>query len=176
MTGKTLEPRWRPLAQADLGDVGRIAAAAHAGLDERPDVFAEKLRLYPRGCLALDLDGEVLGYAFSHPWRLGDAPALDAFLGALPASPDCLYLHDIAMLTDARGQGAAAAAIGRLTALAGAEGLDAMALVAVRGTDAFWARAGFVDATGPGLFAKLAVYGEGARYMTRRLAAPAGRG
>lgn len=169
----TMDARWRPLTGADLGDVGRIAAAAHAGLDERPAVFAEKLRLYPEGCLALDRHGRVLGYAFSHPWTLGDAPALDAFLGALPASPDCLYLHDIALLAEARGRGAAAAAIERLTAVAVAAPLAAMALVAVHGTERFWGRAGFAAAGHPRLAAKLAAYGEGARYMTRRLPPPA---
>jgi hypothetical protein len=38
----------------------------------------------------------------SHPWTIGDAP-LDAFLGALPSSRDCLYLHDIAISSEARG-------------------------------------------------------------------------
>ncbi|RBP12242.1 acetyltransferase (GNAT) family protein [Roseiarcus fermentans] len=162
---------WRPLAEADLGDVDRIAAAAHTGLDERPAVFAEKLRLYPRGCLALDGPGGVLGYAFSHPWTLGDAPGLDAFLGALPASPDCLYLHDLALSKSARGRGAAGAAIARLAAIAAAEALAAMALVSVHGTGPYWAHAGFADERHPGLAAKLAAYGESARYMTRRLGA-----
>ena len=75
----------------------RIDEWVHVGLGERPEVFAEKLRLYPQGCLALALGERVAGYVFSHPWRIGDAPPLDAFLGALPASPDCLYLHDIAI-------------------------------------------------------------------------------
>ena len=121
------------------------------------------------GCLALAGPGGGLGYAFSHPWRLGDAPALDAFLGALPERPAGLYLHDIAMLPEARGRGAAGAAILRLTALAATERLAAMALVAVRGTGPFWARAGFVAAPDPRLAAKLAAYGADARYMTRRL-------
>ena len=164
------------MTPADLGAIVRIASAAHPGLDERPEVFAEKLRLYPQGCLALAIGGAVAGYAFSHPWTLGDAPALDALLGALPPAQDCLYLHDLALSPEARGHGAAAAAIDRLTALAAAEGLPAMALVAVRGTHTFWARAGFVETPLPRLAAKLAAYGADARPMTKRLTGPGARG
>lgn len=160
---------WRPLAETDLDDVCRIAGAVHPGLHEQPAVFAEKLRLYPQGCLALALDGAVAGYVFSHPWTLGDAPALDAFLGALPASPGCLYLHDIALLPAARGRGAAAAAMARLTAVAASAALSAMALISVGDAHAFWLRAGFADAGGARLAEKLVAYGPGARYMTRRV-------
>ena len=167
-----MEPQWRLMSEVDLDDVCRIAAAVHAAtLSERPDVFAEKLSLFPRGCLALGLRERVAGYAFSHPWTLGDAPALDAYLGALPASPDCLWLHDLAISAEARGRGAAARAIARLTALAAAERLAAMALISVRGTEKFWARAGFRDAPEPRLAVKLDGYGPGARYMIRRPAA-----
>ncbi len=167
-----MEPHWRLMIEADLDDVSRIAAAAHPeALSERPDVFAEKLGLFPRGCLAFALGERVAGYAFSHPWMLGDAPALDAFLGALPESPDCLYLHDLAIAAEARGRGEAARAIASLTALAAAERLGALALIAVQGTDRFWTRAGFLDAPAPRLAAKLAGYGPGARYMIRRAAA-----
>ena len=165
-----MNPHWRPLTETDLDAVIRIAGSVHVGLGERPEVFAEKRRLYPRGCLALALGDRIAGYVFSHPWTIGDAPALDAFLGALPASPDCLYLHDIAIASEARGCGAAAAAIVRLTGLAAVERLSAMALVSVHGTGPFWARAGFRDADDSRLAVKLAPYGPDARYMTKRLA------
>ncbi len=162
------EPVWRPLAEADLDAVRRISAAAYPGLQERPAVFAEKLRLYPRGCLAYDRGGEVAGYLFSHPWTLGEAPALDGFLGGLAAAPDCYYVHDLALAPEARGHGAAAQAVARIFALAEGERLPAMALIAVNGAEGFWARHGFREASNPRLAAKLAVYGAGARYMIRR--------
>jgi hypothetical protein len=162
-------PAWRRLTESDLDAVNLIAERVHIDFAERPEVFAEKRRLYPLGCLALSLGDQVAGYVFSHPWRIGDAPALDAFLGALPASPDCLYLHDIAISVQARGSGAAGAAIAHLTELALAERLMAIALVSVHGTWPFWARAGFRDADDPSLVAKLASYGPDARYMTKRL-------
>lgn len=131
---------------------------------------AAALRLYPLGCLALARDGRVAGYAFSHPWRLGDAPALDVVIDALPASPDCYYLHDLALSPEARGRGAAAAGIGALERQATSEGLRTLALICVHGTGDFWTRAGFRDAPDPRLAAKLASYGPGARYMTKTIA------
>ena len=164
-----MDPVWRPLTESDLDDVCRIAGAIHAGLGERPEVFAEKRRLYPEGCLAMTLGGQVAGYVFSHPWSLGDAPALDAFPGALPERPDCLYLHDLAIERPARGQSGAAAAISGLAARTIAARLGAMALVSVHGAGPFWARAGFRDALDPRLAERLAAHGPDARYMTKRL-------
>ena len=166
-----MQASWRPLTETDLAEVHRLAAAAHPDMGERLEVFAEKFRLYPEGCFALDLDGAVRGYLISHPWRLWDAPALDSFLGALPSAPDCLYLHDLALAPEARGRGAAAAVIERAAALAAGKGLADMALVSVRGTGAFWAHAGFRDAPDPRLAAKLATYGADARYRVRRIGA-----
>ena len=164
-----MAPAWRQLTVVDLDAVNLIAERVHVDFGERPEVFEEKRRLYPQGCLALALGDQVAGYVFSHPWKIGDAPALDAFLGALPDSPDCLYLHDIAISAPARGSGAAAAAIAQLIELASTERFMAMALVSVHGTGPFWARAGFQDAEDPSLAAKLASYGPNARYMTKRL-------
>ncbi len=164
-----MDPVWRPLTESDLDDVCRIAGAIHAGLGERPEAFAEKRRLYPEGCLAMTLGGQVAGYVFSHPWSLGDAPALDAFPGALPERPDCLYLHDLAIERPARGQSGAAAAISGLAARTIAARLGAMALVSVHGAGPFWARAGFRDALDPRLAERLAAHGPDARYMTKRL-------
>ena len=59
----------------------------------------------------LEKDGVAAGYALAHPFRFGALPALDALLHALPAGADCLYLHDIAILADARGGGAARALV-----------------------------------------------------------------
>ena len=139
-------------------------------------MFAEKLQLYPQGCLALDRGGTVAGYALRS--------SVDARRGArarrLPRLPAaCRRLPLSARHRDARrsarARRAAAAAIARLTGIAKAAQLAAMALVAVRGTEPFWARAGFEDASDARLAAKLAAYGPGARYMTKRLATPSER-
>jgi ribosomal protein S18 acetylase RimI-like enzyme len=162
-------PSWRGLRQEDLAAVCRIAGRVHAGLPERREVFEEKLRLFPAGCLALEWRGTPVGYGISHPWRLYEIPPLDAFLEKLPASPDCLYLHDIAVTPAARGGRAAARLVALLCDVARKEGVGRIALASVYGTNGFWRRMGFEEVPGDGLADKLGSYGPGARYMIKPL-------
>jgi ribosomal protein S18 acetylase RimI-like enzyme len=160
---------WQPLTLADLPDVAAIAEAAHPLLPERLEVFAEKLSLFPAGCRKLIDDGRMAGYAIAHPWRYGDPPRLDTLLRALPARPDTLFIHDIALAPDARGRGAAAAVLADAAAIARAAGLPSLTLVAAYGTARLWRRFGFDDVADPALAAKLAAYGADAVYLLRRL-------
>jgi len=142
-----------------------IAGRLHPGLPERAEVFAEKLRLFPDGCRKLVSDGKLTGYGLAHPWLLSSAPKLDAFLEALPASPDCLYLHDAAVLPEGRGRGAARAYVQYLEALARSLGLGRLALVSVYGTVPLWEKLGFtvVSAGAP----PTPSYGPSAAYMIK---------
>ena len=161
--------QWRSTAPADLDAIAAIANQVHVALRERNDVLAEKLRLYPAGCFSLIQAGAVVGYALSHPWPLNSIPALDTFLGAIPAASDGLFVHDVVVLPQARGRGAAAALIGRLADLARRQGLAALALVSVYDTQALWARCGFAVVDDARFAAKLASYGDTARTMRRVL-------
>ena len=156
---------WRKMAVEDLAAVGEIAALVHPDLPERPEVFTEKLRLFPDGCFVLARGAVRLGYAFAHPWRLNDAPPLDEFLNEIPLSANCLYLHDAVVLPAARGQSAASRLIVLLRALAARRALPALALVSVYGTRRLWRRFGFAVVESPELAGKLACYGASARYM-----------
>lgn len=158
---------WHPLAAGDLDELCVIAAVAHPSLPERVEVFAEKLRLFPEGCLKFLLDGRMAGYGLSHPWALNAAPRLDAFLGPLPEAPGCFFIHDVALLPAARGRGAAHAFARHAEALARDLGLRRLALVSVYGTARLWARMGFRPARPAGL--DLAGYGPDAEYMVKEL-------
>jgi GNAT superfamily N-acetyltransferase len=160
---------WRPLEADDLATVEAIAAKVHPGFFERPEIFAERIALYPAGARLFEIDGVAAGYVFSHPYRLGALPALDTLLGALPPEPDCFYLHDLALLPGARGRGAGAAITGALAAHAAAQGFADMALVAVNGSKAFWQRLGFAPVEIAALRDKLLSYEPEACYMQRRL-------
>jgi ribosomal protein S18 acetylase RimI-like enzyme len=155
---------WRAMRPDDLPAVNRIANQVHPNFPESDAIPAERLALYPAGCLVLEINGEVTGYAVSHPWRDGKSPALDHLLGRLPDHPDTLYLHDLALLPTARGTGAATQAVGLLAALAAREGLPTMILVAVNNSTGFWQRQGF-RVTGPAPVS----YGADARVMTREI-------
>ena len=88
-------------------------------------------------------DGRPLGYCIAHPGTLGEPPPLDTLMAALPARPNCLYLHDLALLPEARGCRLGAALVARLEALARTHGFDRIALTAVNQSDGFWEGLGF---------------------------------
>lgn len=144
---------------ADLPAVARIADAVHADFPERPAVFAERLALFPAGCLFVDG-----GYAIAHPACLGAPPPLDTLLGTVPPGADSLHIHDVALLPARQGAGLGEAAVARFVALAAACRLPALSLVAVHGTARYWARFRFV----PGAGADLRSYGDAAAYLVRR--------
>ncbi|WP_245431183.1 GNAT family N-acetyltransferase [Rhodoplanes roseus] len=156
------------MAEADLASVLAVAAEVHPDYPEDRAVFAERLRLVPAGCRVLDGAAGLAGYVVSHPWS-GGPPALDSLLGALPDTPETWYLHDLALLSGARGSGAGAAIVAHLAAQARAAGFTTMSLVAVGGSTGFWGRQGFSVVADPALAEKLASYGATARFMVRRL-------
>lgn len=159
------EFEWEALLPADLDSVNKIADCVHTTLQERPEVFEEKLILYPKGCRKLVSGKHAVGYGISHPWTLYSIPPLDTFLKALPPKPECLYIHDVVVLPDARGHGAAARYVDYIKSLAREAGILSLALVSVYGTDVLWSRFGFRVIVTPDLSAKLISYGASAGYM-----------
>ncbi|MCA8930138.1 MAG: GNAT family N-acetyltransferase [Alphaproteobacteria bacterium] len=156
---------------ADLPAVERIGGIVHPLFPERPEVPAERLGLFPGGCLVAASSMGPMGYAVAHPWVTGAPPALDVLLGSLPPQADCLYLHDVALLPQLRGSGLGAQLVGMLVALAGTRGLARLALTAVGGSAGYWQRHGFAawEAGDAALAGKLASYGGDAVYMVRPL-------
>jgi GNAT superfamily N-acetyltransferase len=166
------KPHWRRAHATDLPAIGAIAARIHPDLPERPEVFAEKMRLYPDGCRVLAAGNEIAGYGLAHPWMQHRVPPLDGFLDQLPNAADCLYVHDVAVLPDFRG-GVTRDYVATIEGLARASGIAALALVSVYGTRVLWERLGFRPVTpDAALRAKLSSYGASATYMLRELAGP----
>ncbi|MDA5192698.1 GNAT family N-acetyltransferase [Govanella unica] len=152
----------------DMEIVGRLCNDIHRAHPERPEVLRERLALYPSGCLVIETSaGQIVGYAISHPSEFGKPPALDSFLGSLPAQPSTYYIHDVALLPETRGQGHAAAILDHLTSEARKAGLPNLSLVAIAGADRYWARQGFTPYSTPELAEKLKSYGEDACFMQR---------
>jgi GNAT superfamily N-acetyltransferase len=155
--------KWEPMTHADLDSINRIADAVHVSLPEKPEVFAEKLNLFPRGCCKLVSNGHIVGYGISHPWMLYSIPLLDAFLESIPIHPDCLYVHDCVVLPESRGRGCAGQYINLIKTLAIELGISNLACVSVYGTHCLWGRFGFVIDGTP---INLASYGTSPYYMT----------
>ena len=154
------------MREGDLASVERVAGAVHPGYPEDGAVFAERLRLYPAGCLVLEGQQDIAGYVFAHPWLLGRPPGLNMLLGRLPIGVDCLYVHDLALMAEARGGGYGGEAVASLARQAVAAGLTCLSLVAVGRSAGFWRRYGFE--VGEAVGAGLGTY-EGAVFMVRRL-------
>jgi ribosomal protein S18 acetylase RimI-like enzyme len=159
---------WRAMAVVDLAAVKRLADIIHPAFPESDAVFANRLALHAGGCEVLDGDDGLKGYVLSHPWQDRRPPPLDAVLEPV-ASPSTYYIHDLALLPETRGSGAGTAIVGVLAARAGVLGLPNMTLVAVNNSVHFWQRQGFTVTDDPALEAKLASYGDQARFMTRVL-------
>jgi hypothetical protein len=164
-----MPPDWKFMEPGDIPAVCAIAGWLHTALPERAEVFAEKLQLFPEGCRKLVAGEKLVGYGFAHPWLLASAPKLDTLLEALPAHPACLYIHDVAILPEARGYGAAGGYVASMEALALSLRLWQLTLVSVYGTAPLWAKYGFKPVS---FGLPLASYGPGAAYMYRELRSP----
>ncbi|MFO1251952.1 MAG: GNAT family N-acetyltransferase [Inhella sp.] len=160
----------RALRQADLPALLRVQRACYgAGFNETEAVFAARLHQSPQSAWCVDdraRPGELAAYLVGYPSRLGKiTPLHGEFEPAL--SPDCLYLHDLAVSPLCQGQ-----ALGpRLVRHAWAEaqrlwGLQASALVAVQSSLPFWQRLGYrvLEPQEGAMQRGLAGYGPGARY------------
>ncbi|MFD2249704.1 ribosomal protein S18 acetylase RimI-like enzyme [Pseudochelatococcus lubricantis] len=162
---------WRPMEPDDLDGVHAAGERVHPGYPERIEVFAERLRLYPEGCHVLEMDGGTAGYVISHPWHPMMPPKLDSLVVAMPTFPATFYIHDLALLPQARGSGAGARAVAHLAEHTRAIGLADLSLVAVNASAPFWRRQGFEIVEDARLAASLKSYDTDARFMMRRLEA-----
>jgi GNAT superfamily N-acetyltransferase len=156
-----------PMAQGDLAGVLAVQAACYPpAMQEPADVVLARLAASPGTVLVARDDDGVCAYLFAYPSCLGKVTPLHGAF-AVPAEPDTLYLHDLAVAPRAAGQGVARALVARLHDEAAARGLPHAALVSVQDSLAFWASLGYAPAAGDAF--ALATYPGAAQYMTKRL-------
>lgn len=162
--------QWRPMRPTDIDAVVEVARLSFPDHFEDRACFQNRLALYPRGCFVLaESEGAARGYLIAYPWKAESAPPLNTVIEGLPAQPDLIYLHDLALRPEARGGGVTGAIVERLAEQATEDGWPAIALVAVNDAVGFWSRHGFVEQLAEAMAAKLASYGADARYMLRPL-------
>ena len=91
----------------------------------------------------------------------------------VPDKSNCLYLHDLAISSRARGTGLGRLLVGHAWQAAGMDGLEYSALVSVQDSAAFWKNLGYtpVDALDPEQRNHLASYVGPNCYMARKLGA-----
>lgn len=156
------------MSEQDLAQVNVVANVLHPDFFEDEEVFRDRLFTYPDGCFVLERENEIQGYAISHPWKRDSVPVLNSVFGTLPESSDVYYIHDIALLPQARSGGQASRVVGMMVAHAERCNFRQMALVAVNNSQAFWERQGFRPVTVVALTEKLKTYSDDAQYMVRK--------
>lgn len=166
------EASWCELSVKDIKSLARVADKIHPDLPESDSVFAERVELFPEGCLGLWWEkgkgNELCGYVISHPIRRLQPPALNSLLGNIASDADQYYIHDLAILPKLRARGLAQECINnKLFAIA--KRYPTTCLISVYGTEPFWSRFGIVlvqidDVLG----GKLLDYGDDAIYLERK--------
>lgn len=157
----------RTMAESDIPAVLAIQVVCYTALTPESDASLHaKLSASQSTCFIASIGGDVVGYLISLPWEFSNPPALNAQTCRLPDSPDCLYLHDLAVAPEARRFGTGRALVDAFLAQLQASGLGRASLVAVQDSAPYWERYGFrpVPLSAP-LEAKLATYGERVLYM-----------
>lgn len=148
----------------DLGQVFAVQCRAHAPDYHEPvEALASRFENGDGHCLVAAGEEGLAAYLLAHPWR-GAPPALHRPLSCA-AEPDHLFLHDLAVAPERRGQGFAAALLDALLAKAESRRFAEIRLVALAGAQAFWLAHGWRARAEP----LAAAYGEGACLMSRAL-------
>lgn len=152
---------------SDLSEVLNIQARCYTGVPpESRESLEAKLRACPSQCFVASLRGEIVGYLFALLWRFESPPALNSLTCVVPESPDCLYLHDLAVSPDARSAGVGRALVERFFAALKESHMPRAALIAVQASAPYWERFGFMRVhTTDNMRTKLATYGDEVEYM-----------
>ncbi|VFQ45008.1 GNAT family N-acetyltransferase [Desulfoluna butyratoxydans] len=160
---------YRPISAADWPRILDIQRENYSpSFIESLEALKSRWVASPTTCLVAEGPSGILGYALSHPWAQGHAPALDRPLDE-GICPELLYIHDLAVAKSARGSGAASILVRALASCAAEAGMTRMALTSVQGSDPFWERHGFAPTP---LENSLAGYGADAVYMTATIPRP----
>ncbi len=157
---------WHELSVNNIKSLARVADKIHPDLPESDEVFAERVKLFPEGCLGLveGKSNELCGYVISHPIRHLQPPALNSLLGEIASDADQYYIHDLAILPKLQGRDLARECINKLFAIA--KRYPTTCLISVYGTQQFWSRFGFVPVQIDNVLEKkLLDYGDDATYL-----------
>lgn len=162
----------RPMTPRDLPGVLAVQQRCYApDFLEPPASFASKLDGAADTCwVAADDTGApewVHAYLVCLPVDTHSLPALHAAQWRRPAQARWLYLHDLAVGPQARGQAMGPRLVAQARQKAQALGLQQLVLVAVQDSVGFWSRLGFAEQPLPTGVAgdKLASFGAQARFM-----------
>ncbi|WP_211451195.1 GNAT family N-acetyltransferase [Collimonas antrihumi] len=132
------------MSDNDIPAVMRIQAQCYPSLmQESEAVFRARLALTPATCWIWSPSGQdPAAYLFSYPTNKDVITALDHPF-KIAATPDCLYLHDLAVAPNARGRQAGNVLVAAALGHARLNGWRWSALVSVQQSQKFWSALGY---------------------------------
>lgn len=157
----------KPMNPEDLTAMLDIQTACYTEITpESKESLASKLMSSPSTCFVAYQNDCLIGYLISLPSLFSSPFKLNALHTQLDETPDCLYLHDLAISPSARGLGVAAALIEQFFKQFNTSSFQQACLIAIQHSVPFWSRYGFTPAPTDVLSKeKLASYGSDATYM-----------
>lgn len=162
----------RLMQSTDLPAVIKLQDRCYAAeLFEPADVVTNRFKTCAETCWVALYQDKLWGYLFCYPSVAGKIGGLaEDFQKAQFA--DCLYLHDMAVSSDARGQGVAKALLTQAERYAIEQQFHQLALVAVQNSASYWQQQGFLpvlDITPQQQQALASYTGQQAQYLQKRL-------
>jgi len=110
---------------------------------EEVNVLKSKWKASPETCFVYqDCENKVLAYLLAHPWNPDEPPQLFEILPH-NSKGDRLYLHDLAVSSNARGLGIGKQLLNKLLEIAKLKKFRHVMLVAVQGAEGYWFDFGF---------------------------------
>ena len=164
-----LKPMIRLMTEDDLDAVMNMQPDVYEeDFYEDREILLNKLELYPKGCWVCTVGNQVAGYLFALPIEYKNPPAINTEIDKLSSSPDCYYIHDLAVHKAHRGKRIASLLMQKAIKYAQRNRFRQMTLIAVQNSESFWIKQGFksVNVSKEHL-SKLQTYGESALYMKR---------
>lgn len=161
----------RPMLGSDLARVMEIQALCYLGLPpESLSCYQAKLKASAKTCFVAELEQEIVAYLIALPWHESSPPMFNEQTCELPSVPSSLYLHDLAVIPQARKHRVGAQLVDCFFELASNSRFEQACLVAVDGAHTYWQRFDFTAVqAGPQAEKALATYGDQAMFMKKRL-------
>lgn len=138
----------RSMSQNDLQAVEVIQADAYAGYFlESAEVIAQRFSISPTTAWIAESEGLAVAYLVGYWSKVGKINPLNSPFSFVE-NPDCLYLHDLALLKSVQGFGVARRLVKTATEYALNNSAQTIALLSVQNSKEFWQGFGFTEFIG----------------------------
>ena len=147
-----MEIKVQPLHQRNIDDILRIQKAAYGEMYlEDGDSFIAKIIASPATSFAAWRDSSMVAYLIAVPLQSDDGLHLNT--SDVPAVPPenatVMYIHDVAIHPEARGDGVAQLLLQHLEDAVSGTSISQWLLVSVQGSQDFWVKQGFAVSPRP---------------------------